>query len=62
MVLTGAMRPFSLFKSDAGFNLGSAIAAARFAKPGVYIAMNGKIFQAGQVVKNLEKGYFESTS
>jgi len=60
VVLTGAMRPFSLFKSDAGFNLGSAITAAKLLPHGIYIAMNGTIFNANQVRKNIEKGIFEA--
>ena len=59
VVLTGAMRPFSLFKSDGGFNLGAAISIVTLLDPGVYIAMNGQIFKAGAVRKNLEQGIFE---
>lgn len=58
VVLTGAMRPFNLFRSDAGFNLGSAISAARLLDPGVYITMNGQIFNPGDVRKDVEKGIF----
>ncbi len=58
VVLTGAMRPFTLFLSDASFNLGGAIAAARIAEPGVYIYMNGKIFDAGTVEKDKKSGIF----
>lgn len=60
VVLTGAMRPFSLFRSDGGFNLGSAIAAARLLEPGIYIAMNGQIFEAGKVAKDESRGVFVS--
>ncbi len=59
VVLTGAMRPFSLFNSDASFNLGSAITAAQLCPPGVYIAMNGQIFKAGNVTKDRETGFFK---
>ena len=59
VVFTGAMRPFSFFKSDAGFNLGSAIGAAQAASPGIYIAMNGRIWPEGTVRKNEAKGMFE---
>jgi len=59
IVLTGAMRPFSLFQSDAPFNLGAAITAARVLPAGVYIAMNGQIFEAGKVEKNVVAGRFE---
>lgn len=59
VVLTGAMRPFSLFQSDAEFNLGCAITAARLKPHGTYIAMNGQIFDAGHVAKNKNTGVFE---
>lgn len=60
MVLTGAMRPFSLMRSDAGFNLGSAIAAAQCLPYGAYITMNGQVFPAGTVRKNEKAGIFEA--
>lgn len=59
IVLTGAMRPYRLGHSDAMFNLGTAIMAAQLADAGVYIAMNGELFQANQVSKNHQKGVFE---
>lgn len=42
------------------FNLGSALAFVQLLPPGVYISMNGKIFQAGHVRKNLARGEFEA--
>jgi len=59
IILTGAMRPFKLGESDAAFNIGSAIMAVQLAQPGVYIAMNGQLFPAGQVQKNRQQGIFE---
>ena len=59
IILTGAMQPAQFHASDASFNLGCAIGAVQLAPPGVYIAMNGCIFPAGAVRKNLEKGRFE---
>lgn len=58
IVLTGAMRPYKLGNSDALFNLGSAISAVKIAKGGVYIAMNGELFEANNVQKNTELGVF----
>ena len=52
MVLTGALAPARFNETDAPFNLGMAFAAAQIAPPGVYIAMNGTIFQADGVVKD----------
>jgi L-asparaginase len=60
IVLTGALEP-ALFKtSDAVFNIGCALGAVQSLSPGVYIAMNGKVFPAGTVWKNLEKNRFET--
>lgn len=44
IVLTGAMQPATLRASDAEFNVGFALAAAQTLSAGVYIAMNGQIF------------------
>jgi L-asparaginase len=60
IVLTGAMIPYKFGSSDGMFNLGSALAFVQILPPGVYISMNGKIFEAGSVRKNLSKGEFES--
>ncbi|WP_130537385.1 asparaginase domain-containing protein [Thiomicrorhabdus indica] len=60
IVFTGAMRPFKLGKSDALFNLGSALTAVQLLPAGCFIAMNGRIHSADKVYKNLEKGIFES--
>ncbi len=58
-VLTGAHEP-ALFKtSDALFNIGCALGALQALEEGAYIAMNGKVFQANQVKKNVEKNRFE---
>ncbi len=59
IVLTGAMIPFSFKNSDAMFNLGVAIGAVQVLNSGVYICMNGKIFEWDKVVKNKEFGIFE---
>jgi L-asparaginase len=58
IALTGCLRPFSLFRSDAGFNLGGAIVAARTMPAGVYVVMNGRVFRAGEVSKNKKTGFF----
>jgi len=58
IVLTGALTPARFVESDAAFNLGMAFAAAQVAPPGVYIAMNGTIFSAGNVVKDRGRGAF----
>lgn len=59
VVLTGALEP-ALFKtSDAIFNIGCALGALQALPPGVYIVMNGSIFKAGSVRKNLDLNRFE---
>lgn len=58
VVLTGAMQPARLRSTDAIFNVGFAIAAARMQAPGVYIAMNGRVFDAGSVRKDRGAGQF----
>ncbi|MDU8942971.1 asparaginase domain-containing protein [Ovoidimarina sediminis] len=59
VVLTGAMRPFSLYASDGEFNLGGAIAAAQIAPAGVWGVMNGRVFPAARLDKNVEQGRFD---
>jgi L-asparaginase len=61
VVLTGAMVPYEVRGSDALFNLGFALAAAQLAAPGVYIAMNGRLFPWNTVKKNRTMGLFEAT-
>ena len=60
IVLTGAMIPYKFGSSDGLFNLGSALAFAQVLPTGVYIAMNGKYFDADKVKKNTDKGEFEA--
>ncbi len=59
VVLTGAMIPYSFTASDAVFNLGSSIAAVQILPPGVYVAMNGRVFAWDRVRKNRDAGTFE---
>ena len=60
IVLTGAMIPYKFGSSDGLFNLGSALAFVQTLPPGVYIAMNGRYFPAGQCRKNRSTGIFEA--
>lgn len=60
IVLTGALSPARFRTTDAVFNIGMAVAAVQSVEPGVYIAMNGRIFAAGDVVKNRALNRFES--
>ena len=44
--------------TDAMFNIGMAIAAVQSKPPGVYIVMNGSVFDASQVHKDSDKNAF----
>lgn len=59
VVLTGAMRPFSLAASDASFNLGGAVIAAQTLPAGVWGVMNGRVFPAATLRKNEAAGRFD---
>lgn len=59
IVLTGAMIPYVFGSSDGLFNLGSALSFAQVLPPGVYVAMNGRVFPWDNVRKNRERGVFE---
>jgi L-asparaginase len=60
IVLTGAMQPAAFKDSDAPFNVGFALAALQILPPGVYLAMNGQIFDPHHVRKDTEKDRFEA--
>jgi L-asparaginase len=59
IVLTGALQPAAFTNTDAVFNIGSAIGAIQMLTEGVYIAMNGQIFSADNVLKNRTERRFE---
>ena len=59
IVLTGSMYPARFHESDAVFNLGCAVIAAQILPAGVYIAMNGRIFDPMHSRKNIELNRFE---
>jgi L-asparaginase len=58
IVLTGAMIPYKFGSSDGLFNLGSALSFLQSMPYGIYIAMNGNIFNWNNVKKNKELGLF----
>jgi L-asparaginase len=62
IVLTGSMQPARFRVTDAEFNLGTAVAAAQALPPGVYIAMNGRIFDPLRSRKNAANHCFEETA
>jgi L-asparaginase len=60
IVLTGAMIPIAFGSSDGLFNLGGALTAVQVLQPGVYVAMNGRVFAWNNVRKNRDTGVFEA--
>jgi L-asparaginase len=56
--LTGALSPARFAETDAGFNLGMALATVQVAPPGVYIAMSGEVFDGLKVKKDRAAGKF----
>lgn len=60
VVLVGAMQPARLRVSDAFFNIGFAFAAVQLLPPGIYIAMNGRVFDPRTARKNVAAHRFES--
>lgn len=59
ILFTGAMQPARMRNTDAPFNLGVAIGALQSLSEGIYVAMSGRIFEAGKVKKNRAAGRFE---
>ena len=60
IVLTGALNPARFQGSDAVFNIGCAVGAVQSLPDGVYIAMNGRIWNPAQVRKNRDANRFEA--
>ncbi|KAF3996164.1 asparaginase domain-containing protein [Glaciimonas immobilis] len=60
IVVTGAMIPYKVANSDALFNLGYACGAAQLLPLGVYVAMNGTVFDWNKVQKDRVAGVFKA--
>lgn len=60
VVLVGSLTPARFQRSDAVFNVGFAMGALQALAPGVYLAMNGRIFTPGDVRKNRAANRFEA--
>lgn len=58
VIMTGALAPARFAETDAVFNVGMAVAAAQTLSPGVYIAMNGEIFNWQEVRKDRTQNAF----
>lgn len=59
IVLFGAMQPARMHYSDAIYNLGVASAAVQLLPTGVYLAMNGNIFDPRKTTKNRALNRFQ---
>jgi L-asparaginase len=58
IILTGAMRPYEMKRSDALQNLTEAIFAAGVLPPGVYCVAHGRALAFPGVIKDRERGTF----
>lgn len=61
IVLTGALNPARFPDSDAIFNIGCAVGAVQCLPAGVYIVMNGRVWNPEHVRKNRRENRFEYT-
>lgn len=59
VVLVGSLTPARFKYTDAEFNIGFALAAVQALPPGVYLAMNGRIFDPECARKNRAMNQFE---
>jgi len=59
IVLVGSLTPARFKASDAEFNIGFALAAVQTLPPGIYVAMNGRVFDPDSVSKNRAENRFE---
>lgn len=60
IVLTGALNPAKFQGSDAVFNIGCAVGAVQVLPDGVYITMNGRVWDPHRVQKNRDANRFEA--
>lgn len=59
IALTGALNPARFIGSDAVFNIGCAVGAVQALPPGVWIIMNGQVWDPDKVRKNRKENRFE---
>ena len=60
IVITGAMQPARMRYTDSAYNMGVATMAVQLLEAGVYITMNGQIFDPRSTRKNVAQSRFES--
>ena len=59
IVIMGSMAPAIMKLTDADFNLGVAVAAVQALPQGVYLCMNGRIYNVDRVSKNRAEAQFQ---
>lgn len=59
IVFTGSMEPARFQETDAVFNVGCAVIAVQTLPPGVYIVINGRVFDPHRAKKNIAASVFE---
>ena len=59
IVIMGAMQPAIMKLTDADFNLGVAVAAVQALQEGVYLCMNGRIYDVDKVSKDRAQAQFQ---
>lgn len=59
IVLTGSMSPAPFRDSDAVFNVGGSVIAVQLLPAGVYIVINGKVFDPRHAKKNVAMKRYE---
>ena len=57
IIITGASQPYKFRESDAEFNIGVAIGALNILEQGVYISMNGRVYEWDKCEKRSD-GWF----
>lgn len=62
VVFVGSLSPARFKATDAEFNVGFAAAAVQSLTPGVYVAMNGRVFDPYHVRKDRDQNRFESVT
>jgi len=58
IVLTGAVWPDAMKRSDASFNVGLALGALNVLRRGIYICMNGRVFDVSRCRRDPHSGIF----
>ena len=59
IILVGSLTPARFRETDAEFNIGVAVGAVQSVPHGIYVAMNGVVFDPSKVRKNRAENRFE---